>query len=65
MRGPKRSISQPWNGLKKVCSTTRMENVTWMAAAEALSALPSGLVNSVQTYCGLLIAIMQTKPSRS
>ena len=42
-----------------------MLNVTWIAAAEAPSEAPSGLVNSAQTYCGLEIAIMQTRPSRS
>ena len=42
-----------------------MLKVTWIAAAEAPSAVPSGLVNSAQTYCGLEIAIMQISPSKS
>src|SRR4051812_36736564 len=56
--GPNRSTSQPWNGEKKVCRTISSENVT-------PSVVPSGLVNSVQTYCGLKMAIMQTRPSPS
>ena len=39
-----------------------MLNVTCTPAAVAPSAAPSGLVNKVQTYCGLEIAIMQTRP---
>jgi len=42
-----------------------MLNVTCTAAAVAPSVAPIGLVNSVQTYCGLEIAIMQIRPSPS
>src|ERR1700727_1450302 len=41
------------------------EKVTCNDAGDTLSAAPSGLVNTVQTYCGLEIAIMQTNPSPS
>ena len=40
-----------------------MLNVTWIAGPVAFSAVPNGLVNTVQTYCGLEIDIMQINPS--
>ncbi|GAC1346023.1 MAG: hypothetical protein NVSMB18_27070 [Acetobacteraceae bacterium] len=43
----------------------RMLNVTWIAAGPAPSEALSGLANSVHTYCGLEMAIMQMSPSRS
>ncbi|MNS96853.1 hypothetical protein D3C86_1092040 [compost metagenome] len=64
-RGPKRSIIAPWNGEKNVCSTISSENVTCNSESGTPSLAASGLVNRVQTYCGLEIAIMQTRPSNS
>jgi hypothetical protein len=61
-RGPKRSTRLPWNGEKKVCSTIRIENVICNPESGTPNLAASGLVNRVQTYCGLEIAIMQTSP---
>jgi hypothetical protein len=63
--GPNLSTSQPCTGEQNVCSTISSENVTWSEAGAAPSACPSGLVNNVQTYCGLAIAIMQITPSNN
>src|SRR3569623_1016847 len=64
-RGPKRSTRKPWNGDKKVCSTIRIENVTCSCDSVPPNSPSSGLVNSVHTYCGLEMAIMQIKPYTS
>src|SRR6185312_325629 len=60
--GPKRSTSQPCSGDSQVCSTIRIEMVTWMAARLPPVAVWNGFTNRVQTYCGLEIAIMATSP---
>src|ERR1700761_4467117 len=65
LRGPKRSISAPWNGEKNACRNTRIENVTCTSGSEMPSLAISGLVISVHTYCGLEIVIMQTRPRAS
>ena len=62
-RGPNRSTSHPWNGLKNVCSTINMLNVTWIEAAETFNDVPNGRVNNAHTYCGLEMAIMQISPN--
>jgi hypothetical protein len=64
-RAPKRSISQPCAGEKKVCSTMSKEKVNWMAVRPAPVVVWKGLRKSVQTYCGLEIAIMAIRPSPS
>src|SRR5258708_5961340 len=61
-RAPKRSISQPWNGERKVCNTISNENVIWIAGSAPPVAVWNGLTNRVHTYCGLEIAIIATRP---
>src|SRR5665213_2364865 len=41
------------------------ENVTWISASVVPMAWVNGPVNSVQTYCGLEIAIMAISPRTS
>jgi hypothetical protein len=64
-RGPKRSTSNPWHGERNVCTTIRIEKVIWIDVRLACSDPISGCVNSVQTYCGLEITTMQTRPRSS
>src|SRR3954463_3962641 len=64
-RGPNRSTRPPWNGEKNVCRTISSENVTWSVESATPYFAVSGLVNNVQTYWGLEIVIMQTRPNSS
>src|ERR1700722_14586656 len=63
--GPNRSTSHPWAGENSVWRTISTENVIWTVGSPAPVAAWNGLTNSVQTYCGLKMAIMTTRPSRS
>src|SRR5215469_14291079 len=63
--GPKRSTRNAWNGEKKVCRMMSSENVNCNSASVVPSFWLSGPVNSVQTYCGLEIAIIAINPSTS
>src|SRR5580693_2014143 len=63
--GPNRSTSHPWAGENSVWRTISTENVICTVGSPAPVAAWSGLTNSVQTYCGLEMAIMTTRPSRS
>src|SRR6202030_1125417 len=63
--GPNRSTSQPWAGENSVWRTINTENVICTVGSPAPVAAWNGLTNSVQTYCGLEMAIMTTRPSRS
>src|SRR5471032_3240533 len=58
---PKRSMRPPWNGEKNVCNTISIEKVICSSDSGTPSLAASGLVNSVQTYCGLEIDIMQIR----
>src|SRR5450830_811213 len=60
-RAPKRSIRPPWNGEKKVCSTISIEKEICSSDKGKPILAERGLVNSVHTYCGLEIAIMQIR----
>src|SRR5579864_2000084 len=64
-RGPKRSVSDPWNGEENACSSTSSENVTCSSGSATPSFAMSGFVIRVHTYCGLEIVIMQTRPRPS
>src|SRR6185437_9323643 len=63
--GPKRSTRNAWNGEKKVCRMMSSEKVNCSSASVVPSFWLSGPVDSVQTYCGLEIAIIAIKPSTS
>jgi hypothetical protein len=63
--GPNRSTSHPCAGENNVCSTISSENVICTVGSSAPVAAWNGLTNSVQTYCGLEMAIMTTRPSAS
>ena len=63
--GPNRSTSHPWAGDNSVWRTIKTENVICTVGNPAPVAAWNGLTNSVQTYCGLEMAIMTTRPSRS
>src|SRR3954466_13613912 len=65
MRGPNRSTTKPWKGDRKVCSTMRIEKVTCKVESVVPNCACIGLVNKVHTYCGLEMAIMQTRPYTS
>jgi hypothetical protein len=61
-RGPNLSIRKPWHGERNVCSTMSSEKVTWSCASSTPSCFVIGVVKSAQTYCGLEMTIMQTRP---
>ena len=58
-------MSQPCAGEKNVCRTINSEKVIWIAGRPAPVVVWNGLVNNVQVYCGLEIAIMTMSPSNS
>ena len=64
-RGPNLSISLPWKGEKKVCRIISSEKVSWISASGTPSLAINGFASSAQTYCGLEMEIMHSKPSAS
>src|ERR1700688_205127 len=63
--GPSFSTRKPCTGDSQVCSTIRIVMVHCTSESAAPVVFWNDGTNSVQTYCGLEITIMTTKPMRS